>query len=312
MKLRGIDFGNVLGGSGVQGFFGEGYWYHRVTKHVGGSFDGITFVAKTATLEPQGGNLPLKDNFRPKGLLPRAIRVKFRKGSVLNAISLSNPGLEALLRAGEWQKRTEPFFISVMTISEKPDQEMKKMVELIERYRGGFKAPFGIQINVSCPNSDCSLYKLYQYLEDVLEIAGKLHVPLMVKFGLEPDPTDIIMDLEENPYCDALCMINSIPFGSSLVDWQEAWGSDVSPLAKYGGGSLSGKPLFPLAVEMVGVARSLGFTKPINLGGGILCPEDVDLAYYAGASSVYISSAAILRFWRVQKIVRQANSPILI
>ena len=81
----------------------------------------------------------------------------------------------------------------------------------------------------------------------------------------------------------------------------------MSPLAHLGGGGLSGKPLLPIVAEWVLNARKLGIEKPINAGGGILSPDDVDVLKSAGASSVSVSSAAILRGWRVKKIIRRAN-----
>ena len=54
VKLRGIEFGNVLAASGVQGFFGEDYWFHKLTRP---NFSGVTFVSKTATVSPRPGNL---------------------------------------------------------------------------------------------------------------------------------------------------------------------------------------------------------------------------------------------------------------
>ena len=45
MKLKGIPFGNVFGASGVQGFFGEGYWFHPYLKPFGLDFGDATFVA---------------------------------------------------------------------------------------------------------------------------------------------------------------------------------------------------------------------------------------------------------------------------
>ena len=52
MKLRGIEFGSVIGASGIQGFFGEGYPYHRYPKLLfprSFKFDGMTFTAKTTS-----------------------------------------------------------------------------------------------------------------------------------------------------------------------------------------------------------------------------------------------------------------------
>src|SRR3989338_1556485 len=62
MELRGVHFGPVLDASGVRGFFGEGYWHHRYCKPFGLRFDGATFVAKTTTLLPRAGNMPLQSN----------------------------------------------------------------------------------------------------------------------------------------------------------------------------------------------------------------------------------------------------------
>ena len=81
----------------------------------------------------------------------------------------------------------------------------------------------------------------------------------------------------------------------------------MSPLAEFGGGGLSGKPLLPIVAEWVASAKKAGITKPIIAGGGILSPNDVNVLKDAGASSVSVSSAAILRGWRVNKIIRRAN-----
>src|SRR3989344_2132726 len=124
MKLRGIDFGNVWGASGVQGFFGEGYWFHKLP-FVGANFKGVTFVSKTATLYPRQGNMLLNKYYEPQEWFP-----SFVKGLALNAVGLSNPGLVLLLNAFAWQNRTEPFVISLMSLARTPAgrlEEFKKM-----------------------------------------------------------------------------------------------------------------------------------------------------------------------------------------
>lgn len=75
MKLCGIDFGNVLGASGVQGFFGEGYWFHKIWNSFGLSFAGMIFVAKTATLLPRKGNMPLTWHYTPRHPFPTELEV---------------------------------------------------------------------------------------------------------------------------------------------------------------------------------------------------------------------------------------------
>src|SRR5438093_1022414 len=108
MKLGKIELGNVLGASGVQGFFGEGWWFHWLMKFFGLDLSGMTFVAKTATLEPRKGNV--KSGFFEM-VFPSWVRIKFRRGAMLNAMGLPNPGIRALLATGKWQARKDPFMI---------------------------------------------------------------------------------------------------------------------------------------------------------------------------------------------------------
>ena len=164
MKLREIDFGNVLGASGVQGFFGEGYWFHKAWSLFGLlDFKSITFVAKTATLLPHKGNMSLTRSYTPKNPFPGCVKIKLRRGVMLNSIGLSNPGLGALLDTGKWQERTKPFFLSIMSLadtSQKRLEEFSIMVEMIGLCKDSFSAPFGLQINLSCPNNRHDPHKL--------------------------------------------------------------------------------------------------------------------------------------------------------
>jgi dihydroorotate dehydrogenase len=50
-----------------------------------------------------------------------------------------------------------------------------------------------------------------------------------------------------------------------------------------------------------------GISIPINAGGGILKTDDVDRMKAAGASSIFVGSAAFLRAWRVRGIINRAN-----
>src|SRR5208282_391343 len=97
--LRGIDFGNVFNASGARGFHGEGYWFHRLWRPFGLDYAGSTFVAKTTTLMPRMGNMPIDESGKPVGMLPDCIVVKPAAGVVLNAVGLSGPGILALTEA---------------------------------------------------------------------------------------------------------------------------------------------------------------------------------------------------------------------
>jgi len=311
MKLGGIDFGNVLGASGVQGFFGEGYWFHKVWNPFGLNFAGMTFVAKTATLMPRKGNMPLTRNYAPRHPLPGCIKAKPLRGVMLNSVGLSNPGLGTLLGTGEWQKRTTPFLLSIMSLADTPKrrlEELRLMVEMIGFAKDGFSAPFGLQINLSCPNTGHDPRELIGESAKVLEVAASLGVPVMPKYSIASAPIQAVRELGDHSSCDAICVSNTLPFGWQGVDWQSVWGSKTSPLAKLGGGGLSGKTLCPLVCDWIARLREAGFAKPINGGGGILCSEDVKRYHGAGASSIFLGTVAVLRPWRVREIISQANN----
>ncbi len=320
MKLRGIDFGNVLGASGVQGFFGEGYWFHKLWGPLGPKLDDITFVSKTATLFPRKGNMSLTRRYTPKNPFPGCVKAKLRRGVMLNAVGVSNPGIGALLATGQWQKRTRPFLISIMSLADKPRrrlEELRIMVDMIGFCKDDFSAPFGLQINLSCPNIE-KIRRLVRAdhvgeSSKVLDVASELGVPLMPKYSIASAPISAIMELNNHPNCDAICVSNTLPFGWKGIDWQKVWGSKTSPLAKLGGGGLSGEILRPLVCEWIMRLREAGFTKPINGGGGILCPEDVRHYHNAGASSIFLGTVVPFASfcpwkWRVEPIINQANN----
>lgn len=312
MKLRGVEFGNVLGASGVQGFFGEGYWFHRPWHPFGLDFSGMTFVSKTATLFRRDGNMKLTRQFTPKYPFPGCVKAHLRDGVMLNSVGLSNPGLNALLRTGRWQNRRRPFLISLMSLADSPKQRLEElhiMTDIIGRSRDRFFAPFGfgLQVNLSCPNTGHDPRVLIEETAAVLDIVGKLGVPVMPKFSIATAPISAVMQLNDHPSCDAICVSNTLPFGWEGIDWQKVWGSRTSPLAKLGGGGLSGTTLKPLVCQWISRLREIGFQKPINGGGGILYPEDVGQYRRAGASSVFLGSVAVLRPWRVKSIIDEAN-----
>lgn len=310
MKLRGIDFGNVLGASGVQGFFGEGYWFHDIPGRKS-DFSDMALVSKTATLLSNKGSMPLTRNFTPRSFVPGCIKVNFWREAILNSVRLSNPGLGALLGTKKWQKLTKPFLISIMSLASTPEkrlEELRIMVDVLGFCMNSFSAQFGLQINLSCPNTGHNPSELIDESAKALEIAGALGIPIMPKYGIDSAPIPAILKLNDHPNCDAICVSNALKFGWNGVDWQRAWGSTRSPLEKLGGGGLSGKTLLPLVCKWISDLRQAGFTKPINGGGGILWPKDVVKYHDVGASSVFLGSVAILHPRNVKAIITQANS----
>ncbi len=310
LVLRGIEFPRVFQMSGVTNFFGEGYPFHRVWKQVGMDWSGTTFVAKTTTLKAREGNMPRReDGLTPKEWKPRCIIVKPLKGVTLNAVGLSGPGLSALLDDGRWQKRINPFWISFMSTAKNPKdrlQELEDATEMLSVFKRDFIARIGLQVNYSCPNVGLDATKLVDEVQTALTVVARLDIPIMPKFDLRIFPK-AIADISTHPTCDAVHLTNALPWGSfpSDINWKKLFGNDSSPLAKYGGGGLSGKPLLPLLIRWLVEARSL-IHKPIVAGGGILSPSNAERVITLGADAIALGTIGILRPWRMKETIHTA------
>ena len=205
---------------------------------------------------------------------------------------------------------SKPFFLSFMSVEKtKQDrlQEAQRFAEIAVKYIPQFKAPVALQVNFSCPNVSHKIDDLEFEVSETLKILNSLNIPLVPKFSITLSP-EIIMRMCNTKYCDGICVSNTVPWGqmNEYINWKKITGYSDSPLQELGGGGLSGKVLLPLVVDWVKEIRALGFTKPINAGGGILSPEDVDDLFDAGADSVFIGTVAILRWWRIKGIIEKA------
>lgn len=323
MKLRGINFGPVLDAAGVRGFFGEGYRHHEFLGPLGPNFAGSTFVAKTTTLEARRGNMPMReDGITAKEWFPKCIFPNFRPGNIalswkmflggymLNAVGLSGPGAEALFKTKRWQERKTPFFVSFMSVKKNRNERLAELEEFVGMFKTNlpnFQGPVGLQMNYSCPNAGINPDTLVEEVTDGLEIVASLGISLMPKFNVLA-PVRAVKEICDHPSCDAICVSNTIPWGSlsEKIDWKKLFGSNTSPLAEFGNGGLSGKPLLSLVIDWVERARAEGITKPINAGGGILSPGDLN-PLCCIANSIFIGAAASLRPWRVRQIILKAH-----
>jgi len=310
--LRGIDFGSVFTASGTLNFFGQGYPYHKYYKLIPGfSFNGSTFVAKTTTIFSRAGNMPLDEDLQPKEFRPKCIYVDFLKGLGLNAVSLSGPGAQKLLATGLWQEREKPFFISFMAVGANKLErleELRKFCWLLNFTE--FRIRFGLEINLSCPNTKHNPKDLITEAAEMIKIANYIlkNIPIIIKISVLIDPLMIKQIIAESN-CDAVAVSNTIPWGQlpDKIDWEGLFGSKISPLQEFGGGGFSGKHLLTLVRDWISEARNCGIETPIIGGGGIFCKKDVATIKYAGADAIFIGTVAMLRPWRVQGIINYAN-----
>lgn len=322
MILRDIDFGHVLNASGARNFFGEGWKQTRAVEFFGGWF-GSTFVAKTTTLgarmEPEKGfgNMRLNPKIlQPMDWLPDCIWFDWRRGITLNAVGLSGPGAPALLGRGLWQERTKPFFISFMSVALTAEERLEELwafVRLLLAEKLRFKAPFGLQINISCPNVGLDTKELIPEARSALVIAAALDIPLVIKISVEAAPQDAVK-IAEHPQCDALCVGNTVRFGKlpDHIDWVGIFGTTdpkQSPLAKYGGGGFSGPPLLPVLGEWLWQYRKIDKQTPISACGGIFRACDaLWLLRDRGATAIELGTVATHRPWRVRPIIQAVNT----
>lgn len=326
MEIRGVKFRYAFDQSGVRNFDGRGYPYHRSYELMPGfSFEDSTFVAKTTTLLPrrgkaynEPGNMPLReDQMTPVEFKPGCIAVtprSFLKGAALNAVGLSGPGLSRLLEMGIWYRQSEPFQISLMTLETTREKRLAELTEMVRKLKPylPFPKPFGVQLNISCPNVDHEeeVGAVVSETRESLVILRQLgdDVPLVPKIDARL-PIPAAIEMAEDPNCDALCNSNTIAWKYVPDEVRrELFGTTVSPLEQYGGGGLSGARWLLEKVRLwIFDARLAGITKPIIAGGGILRARDVDYLAHVGASAIAVGSVAFLRPWRVQRIIDRAN-----
>jgi dihydroorotate dehydrogenase len=296
------------------GWFGEGYEYHRIAKTFGAEpyFKGVGLVSKTTTLHFNRGFMELDwRKFTPKKLVPDCIYItpkQWLQGNLLNAVGLAGPGAKALFDTGEWQKRTENFFISFMPIARTAEErleEVRDFVKLAQRYLPFFKARVGLQLNISCPNTKHDPAELIKEAYAWLDILAVLNIPIMVKINILVAP-EAALEIESHPSCDGLCIPNTIPYGQlpELIPWGKIYGS-VSPLQKYNGGGYSGKWAFKPTLKWIRYARRCGLSKPFNIGSILSLQNAVDLlsASESENDSIFLGSIAVLRPWRMERIV---------
>lgn len=314
MKLRGIEFGQVFCAPGALGFFGEGYRYSQLLWGLlGDVWQGVTFAAKTTTLQQQEGNLSLRaDGITLREWFPRSVYVDPFSGHVVNGVGLSGPGARFLLAQHRWQRRTEPFVLSWAAVGITRDEregEITGLTNQTRQYRSTFQAPFAVQLNAGCPNTGRPDELTVAEIGDWLQIASGLNVPLIVNTSVAM-PVETLLQIAALPYCEALWIANTIPWGHPDIDWQRLFGSIISPLTRRElpvPGGLSGPACLPLALERVCACKKAGMTLPIIAGNGIQSVADAERVFAAGADGIALGIVGLLRPWRLSRIVSYAR-----
>ncbi len=312
VTLRGIDFGSVFCAPGARGFYGEGYPWHRAAHRLGMTWSGTTFVAKTTTLNPREGNMPLNPDLSPTERVPKCIVVKPLSGHVLNAVGLSGPGAKSLFETNVWAGPGAPFMLSFMSVgADAQDRlaDLQHFIKLFQKHQRWITRPVGLQLNFACPNTDHPPAELYAEIDSWLNLAAELGIPLIPNFN-PVVPVDVLRATAHNQHCDALWIGNTIPWGDPNINWQRIFGSTESPLRKRGipaDGGLSGPACLPVTIDKIRLARRTGITKPIVAGNGIQTTRNARDVIDAGADGIAIGIVGMMRPWRMRRIIRAGN-----
>jgi len=200
--------------------------------------------------------------------------------------------------------------MSVKETVEERLEELKGYLFLLKKYLPLFKASIGLQKNETCPNvnkRETNWGEMIYEIKVGLEMIGELNIPVIPKLNVLT-PIEVAKEISESEHCDALCVSNTIPWGKlpERIDWEGLFGSKTSPLARFGGGGYSGAGLLPLVCDWIKEARYAGIKKHINVGGGILRPDDVNVIHKVGGNSISLGSIRILRWRRMPATIKRS------
>jgi len=201
-------------------------------------------------------------------------------GGVINAIGLSNPGVEAFREELKLVDEEVPLIASVYGAS---PEEFASAAASVEEYADM------IELNVSCPHAmaGCGA-SIGQDPELTFRVvsAVKDAVDVPVSTKLTPNVTDIveIAGSAEEAGSDALTLINSLGPGMK-IDIKTA-----RPILSNAFGGMSGPAIKPVAVRCVyDVYRSVDI--PIMGVGGVRDFQDAVEFLFAGARAVQVGPA---------------------
>lgn len=320
MELLGVDYGCVINAPGARGFYGEEYLHQWLWRLLGWEYpDDVTFAAKTMTLLANRGNMLLREGkLTPGEIFPKCIVVKPLSGHVLNAVGLSNPGAAFLLDPPPpldricWQTREDPFFLSFAAIAETADKRVKEVeqfVELLGRYLP-FPASVALQLDFGCPNvrhKAEGLDEIDRQLNAASVLTDEYDIPIVPNFSVAA-PIEMLIEVDEHPACAALWVANVVPWDQLGIGRKRLFGTDISPLARFDGGGLSGPYCFSMAMERLIGLRNAGVQKPIIIGNGIQTAEQAIATLNAGADAIALGIVSLVRPWRMRAIIKAARA----
>ncbi len=266
--------------------FGRGYSWEKYVLIPLGIIDPklFTIITKTITLFPRQGHVRW---WRP-GVLP------FSDGGAINQMGLPNPGLQWLID----QHRQKLFPVNIPTIVSVTPWTVSEGYE-IGRQLEKMPEIKGIEINLSCPNTEHKKNNISTVCEIFRAVKSQTRHPVGIKLGYL-DLYQEICDILDGE-ADWFDLINTVP-------WTYMFPNKKSPLSIWGlkGGGVSGPKICELSREALRnvVNSSTPKQTPIISGGGITTVEEGLIRLRSGARAVTVGTMFLTRPWKVNNLAR--------
>lgn len=263
-----------MAASGALAFDGKGWPWEKPLKYIG-LLDPclFTIVIKTLTRHPRKGNLRWYNPVRCIRLL---------RGGAVNAVGLTNPGIEWWCKTigPAIDQKKQMLVGSILTDGN--NDELAEMATMLNAYD-----LVGLEVNASCPNTQSEMFgNAEKVIDGLKKVKEKTRFPLIVKLSVMHDIARLVPRLEG--LVEAIS-INTVP-------WARMFPEKISPLARFGGGGVSGKTAQPYTWDLVKKISSL--TAIPVIGPSVWEYEDIATLRAIGAKAISFGSIFMRYPWR--------------
>lgn len=245
---------------------------------------GLTASSMRRVIEFGGGAVTTKSfNLEPRKGHKSPSIIPFKHG-LLNAVGLSNPGVDEMIKEIRQFKQecSAPIFASIFG---------RTVEEFGEVARRAIEAePDMIEVNVSCPNVHSEFDQPFgdscPETAKITRIVKKMvgNIPISVKLGAHGPGIGVLAKVCEENGADAITAINTVGPGM-LIDINVR-----KPVLANKTGGVSGPAILPIAIKSVyEVYKNVKI--PIIGTGGITTWEDAVQMILAGATLVGVGTA---------------------
>lgn len=268
-----------LAASGALAFDGRGWPWEQPLRWLGLLDETVlTTVIKTLTLKPRRGNLRW---YNPHGC------IRLIPGGTLNSVSLTNPGLDWWCRTigPRINSNVAPVMGSILG----EPAELAVMAARLNNFD-----LVGLEVNASCPNTGDDLLKnTDKSIESCEVVKAKTRFPIVLKLSVVHDVHSIVREV--TGLVEAFS-INSVP-------WSVVFPGKRSPLAKLGGGGVSGKVAQPFTWRLV--KELVEMTDIPVIGPSVWGFEDIAALRALGAQAIAFGAVFLRYPWRPTRFIRR-------